>query len=499
MMKKFVSLAVAVVLLVSALCVQTFAADSMAITSADINAVINKDGTVSVTETWNVEPTNEDKGFCRQIDIYDEGGLNEMKLTEKYDEIRDVSVKIDGIDAEESPSGVNTFSFKKSADARRYDINILSPYLNENKTYTIEYTIVGAMKKSGGKAVFAFQFIGKTFLLTANNVTVNVTVPADSASGSLEIPEDSKGIVTGDKTAEFTLKRVYDTMNVELRCDDNVFDENALVSYSAFSAKLKSFSKSIKNVAPFIVFIIAAVVAAVLILNQNKLKRRKLEKEAVQLPDGSNTLPEGKTPCEAYKMLVPYSRVSPKATTKKVPLLFALSVLECIDKGYLAVNDSELIVGSPVGEAPAYIISTLNFLKSFCEKKNEKYVINKAFEERVAAECSMHYDVIANYLSTFYNLIPSVDGKFFKDEKNCELYENAYAVKVNAEKLKSKLTFDDCAGSILAGEKSGDAQIFAIMFSSLSGDKLFAKASDSAAGCLAGAIGAMYKVYVKSK
>lgn len=500
MKKKFISVVCVFSLLFALMSLSVSAADSMLITGVQIDAVINTDGTVHVTEAWTVEPTADDKGFTRQIDLYDGSGLNEMTLLQKFDEVKDVAVKIDGVAAEESPSGMNTYTAKRSADARSFDIDISSPTVNTEKVYTIEYTLVGAVKQNGGKADFSYRVIGKTFQLTSNYVVADVVLPdgIDSADVSTD------GDIKDANTVSFNSKRVYDVFQISMEMDDSVFDDGALASYSSFAESMKSFGSVVRSALPIILFVIFAVVIILTVLAKDRLSRNKIERGVAKILvkdslSDIDSIPDDKTPCEAYKMLMPYSRTSPKSTSKSVPFLFALSVLECIENGYIVADGEELIVGTPKTEVPSYTASTLNYIKKFCTKKDDRYVIDSSFADKVTIECSTHYDVIANYFATFYHLIPSVDGKFFRNEQNREFYEKAYAVKLKCEKTKSKLTFEDCIGSVLAGEKASDAKIFAMMFSSLSGGKFFMAKTTSAAGYLAQALAAVYAVYVKSK
>lgn len=500
-MKKLMSLTIVFLMLFSSLFALTVSADEqlMYLDATDIEAVVNADGTVNVTEVWHVTATAQDRGFDRKIDLYDSKGENEMQLIDKIDEIKDVTVQIDGVSAREAASGVNTFTAGQSSDGKSFDIHISSPTVNTEKVYTIAYTLVGAVKKDGGSAVFSYRVIGKTFLQTSNNITVNVILPDGIDMNDLV----TDGAVH-DKTVSFDSRRVSDMFHVSVKMDASVFDDGALASYSSFTESLKGFGSKIKSAIPVILFILVSVIVVLIVLLPDKLRRAKTERRVskIMIKDSLSNieaLPAGLTPCEAYKMLEPYSRAFPKKTAKNVPLLFALAVLECIEKGYIAVSDTDLIVGTPSGEVPDYILSVLNFIKSLCAKKDGKYVIDSAFVSAVQNECASHYDMIAGYLASFYALVPAVDDKFFKSADNRAFYEKAYAVKLSAEKSKSKLTLEDCISCVLAGESVGHMHIFAMMFSSLSNEKLLAAKNESAVGAIAVAVNAMYNVYVKSK
>ena len=83
--------------------------------------------------------------------------------------------------------------------------------------------------------------------------------------------------------------------------------------------------------------------------------------------------------------------------------------------------------------------------------------------------------------------------------KNKEKYENAYIAKRNASEIKHKPAFAQCISSVLAGKKTGETAIFAMLFSHMSADKFFEASDRDGESALCEAINAMYKVFVKSK
>lgn len=495
MMKRFLFALMAALLTLTALCVPVSARASETISAVDIDAVVNTDGTVSVTEAWTVSYLTESGGLTRSFDIYT-GAADGLTLLQQYDEIKDVSVAIDGKPAPESETEINSYSFGKATDGSCYMLTINSPSAQVTKTYTITYTITGAVKKKSGDANFSFMFIGKTLPYSCNNVTVTVTPPAGIDADKISVPETSKGEVS-ENGAVFASKYVYDTLAVEVSMPDSPFERGALSSYSAAKANLKAFGRVLARVLPWIIAVIAVILLTIFALFGERIRRAKLEKKA--MASDAETLPTEYSPCETYKILVPYSRIHPKATSKKVPYLFALALLECIEKGYIVPDGEKLLVGTPTAEVPSYIHSVLNFVKTFCTKQNGRYVIDKDFGKRVQAECDSHYDLIANYLISFYELIPAAGGKFFRKEQNREFYKKACAVKNTAAKSKSKAAYTDLVRRVLAGEKTENPEIFAMMFSSLSADKFFACGAEKSVSAVAEALGGMYSVFIKSK
>lgn len=502
-MKRFVAIVFTVImLLVSVLSVNVSAVAELGIANAHFEAVINADGTVSVTETWNIEYSGTGEGFTRWIDLYDSKNQNEMTALEKFDSVTDIAVRINGESIPEAKSGANTYRYGESSDGRSLNIEINSPSALETKEYTVSYTLNGAVKKNGKNAEFAYVFIGKTFEYVGNNVSATVYFPEGIGGDDIIFDEESSALLSGN-TVEYSPGRVYDTFRIDVKCGTDVFAEDALVKYSSFKEGFKKVLNVILDILYWLFIAAILIVVIVLALFSGKLRRKPLEKKADKMSANEKaavtSLDDGVSACAAYKMLVPYSRIAPKSTTKKVTSLFAMAILECAEKGYIVQTDSGLVVGTPSGDVPEYILSVLNFLKTFSEKRGNRYVIDMKFAENVKAECVASYDVITNYLGTFYNLIPSVDGKFFKDDKNKDLYIKAYALKNRIHSEKIKTTFSDSMRKVLAGEKTSSKGIFALLFTSGSASKLFADSSNDGVAAIAQAVAAMSDVLIKSK
>lgn len=498
-MKKTFCCIISVLLFVSVFAFASSAASTEIIDKADITININNDGSVNVTEKWIVSYVSAAETFYRNIDIY--SSKNGMSLVQKYDEVTDVAVSIDGVVVPFAESGINTYSVTCNDDEQNYEIVINCPSAQTTREYEITYTLTEAVKKSGDNAVFAYMVLGNTFRYTSNNVTATVVFP--EGTEDIAVPDGSFGVIESNKVT-FESKRVFDTFSVEVTADDSSFDKGALVSYSVTAEKMHSFTNSFLNILPWLLAVIAAVIIIILVLFPEKIIRTSVENKAKTLlksDDGATivVIPEGITACRAYKMLVPVSRIRPKASAKKVPALFAMAVLECMEKGYIISDGNDLLVGTPKEEAPEYILSVLNFLKTFCNKKGNMFVIDKSFSEKITAECMTRYDIITNYLATFYSMIPKVNMSFFRDEKNKEIYEHAYVVKVNASKIKHKANFAQCMGAVFSGKKTGSAEVFAMLCGTTSPEKLFAKGGRAGETALCEALDAMYNVFVKSK
>ncbi len=496
-MKKILSIMLAVfVLMACSITVFAFPVtndeiSAVNINSAEINCIVKTDGTVEVTEVWNVEYMTAANRFCRVIDIFSTD--NEMTLQQRFTIIGSFSVKVDGKELEYAENKKNAYFYSVPDDGENYDIVINYPAAQSVKKIEIAYTLYGAVKKIKNEAVFDYMVIGKGFPYTANDVTVNVTYP--SGETDVSIPDNPP-----TKTETFEFSRVYDLLPVQVIADKKFFEDGALNRYSDFSEFVFKLNKVANTTAPY-VFAVAAVAAVILfvlcydkLVRYSAVKRAKLVIKAKK--DDANDLPEDLTACSAYKMLMPVSRFNPKKSAKKVPLLFGMAILECIEAGYIVPDGKNFIVGTPTDCAPAYILSVLNFLKSFCDAEQDRYIIDDKFAQKVTAECMASYDLMANYLATFYSLIPTVSTKDLRKFGGKKRYETAYIVKTKAVSASKKSTYPGYLAKVIEGNSTSNADVFALMFESA--DKVFT-GGKGAVGEITQALGQMYNYYLNVK
>lgn len=488
-MKKIIVFVLSALMLIS-LSLVSFAADDFVISEVNFDVALNFDGTASVQEKWTIEYFTVGQGFDRYFDINNKS----LSSVYNYGEIKDLTVKINDGAPIETGTGNNTYSFSTTANTHNL-VRIKSPSAAETKTYTISYTLTDAIKDTGKNAQFAFIFVGDSFPLTSNNLTATITVPEGFEA---TIPEGFEGEVNG-RVATITQKRCYDKFFVNVETDGDAFKEVKLPKFSKAAESFNAFSKVLVKYIVLILAVIFVLAAVVVALFSDRIVRFKLEKHAAKkFYKGENaTISQSNNmgACEIFKMLEPYSRISPKATTKKITTLFAFTVLECMEKGYIKNSGGKLIIGICNDNEKPYIKSVMNFLKSLCEKGHGGYVLDMKFAQRVNAECENNYDVIANYLGSFYALIPSAKSKTIKN--NAELYESAYIIKLGAEKEKTAATFGDSFLAVSGGAKTYDERVFASMFTSF--NKLFADSENEGVKAIVLAVKAMNNVLLKSK
>lgn len=476
-------------------------ASAFEIVTTDIDIVLDKSGDAFVTEKWTVAYTDAENLFNRHFDIY--SAENTLSLVQKYGEITDVKVKVDGKELAQA-DGKNAYTFRTDEVGGDlcYVVAVNYPSANVSRTYEISYTLTDAVKKNGRNAVFAYMVIGEKFDYTSNNVTVNVIFPDGVKASDISINDDYEGEIKDNKAVFFS-GRVGNTFSVSAFCDGDFFNADSLEKYSESAQKITLLINGLKKALPFIIAILGVLFVVLFVLYPDRTVRfsleKKVRKELKADPEKEFIVPENKTACECYKILHPSSRIKPVSTSKRVSALFAMAILECVEYGYIIEEDGKLIVGTPRNDVPAYIASVLNFLKSFSTQKGNRYIIDKDFAERVVAECETRYDLITNYLSTFYSLVEGESLSFFMKKGNKEIYKSVYALEKGVGEVKHKPSFTECMESVLTGGKTKDADIFAMMYAS-SPDKIFAKGSGiKGEKELCEAISAMYKVFIKSK
>lgn len=485
MKKIFFCIFACVIALASFGSVCAYAATAETILSVHFDLYPNKDGTLDVTEVWSVKYGGTGESFTRWIDT-PEGGLDALY---GYSSISNVTALVNG-----SKDNVENLTSEFSADGKSFDITVESVEAAEEMEYTFSYTVNGALKKQGNDVRLAYMLIGNYLQFTCNNVTATIQFPDEISVEDIAVNAED-GTAVDMNCVNYDMGRVYTTFGVDVSVASDIFDTSAMVKYSPFKNSLKAFGQSIIKVGGVLLAVAAAVAVVILVLFYEKIRRFSVEKNAKNSTEAVDALPEGISPCKAYKMLVPYSRINPVSTSKKVPALFAMAILECMEKGYIVRKDDELIVGIPENEDEAYIMSVLNFLVSMSEKKFNRYVIDSDFGEKVMAECASQYDNIANYLASFYALIPAMDSKFLKDEANRKAYTDCFVLKNAIRKENCRCTFAECADAVLDCAKVSDKQIFAMLFS----NKIFDASGRDCTAVIAKSIKAMYDVFVKSK
>lgn len=166
---------------ICAFCVMTSVyAGTAYVDNININAKINKDGSMTVTETivWDIEA--DLNGVYRDILIQ-----NEDNKINSASRIVVNSVSVNGKPFNYSHSTL------QNGDSGKYNVNsieggkqikIFTPSSDETKTTTIEYTLYDVIVKYNDIAELYWNFIGSGWDYGIENVFIRITLPGESST-----------------------------------------------------------------------------------------------------------------------------------------------------------------------------------------------------------------------------------------------------------------------------------------------------------------------------
>ncbi len=194
---------------------------SLNLTNLDFDVQINEDGSMDVTETWdiNISETNTlYKTF--EIDKEKYTAITDFKVSEITNgtnkEFRETNVWKHHIDENYYFGGINQDGEYEVA----WGVNVTS---NAKRKYEISYRVIDAIKKYGDCAELYWQFIGDRFEITADKITGTIKLPVSVQNKEeLRVWGHTKYLngeiyVTDEKTIQFHLEDYTANEYVEVR------------------------------------------------------------------------------------------------------------------------------------------------------------------------------------------------------------------------------------------------------------------------------------------
>ena len=194
---------------------------SLHLTNLDFDVQINEDGSMDVTETWdiNISETNTlYKTF--EIDKEKYTAITDFKVSEITNgtnkEFRETNVWKHHIDENYYFGGINQDGEYEVA----WGVNVTS---NAKRKYEISYRVIDAIKKYGDCAELYWQFIGDRFEITADKITGTIKLPVSVQNKEeLRVWGHTKYLngeiyVTDEKTIQFHLEDYTANEYVEVR------------------------------------------------------------------------------------------------------------------------------------------------------------------------------------------------------------------------------------------------------------------------------------------
>lgn len=428
-MKKLISL-LAAAILVMLLGFSAFADTPPAYDKVNAKITVNPDGSLSVTEEWDITffTSDTDKVFTRYIDMPES---NELKSVEKYESIDNINVISDG-QALDSANG--NLDIKK--DNGKCAVKITKSTEEKSVHYVLSYIVKGAVKKDSGKARICYKIFGSD-TGTLNNITITVNGECISKSDTEILALSDLSPEIGDKKAIFSAEVVRSTMTVDLRVPSESFEKGALASYSKTADAFKAFSSKAKTVVPIIVTVIIMAVISALKLAGTSGVRKKIE-SSPESYSAQAEFPQETTLPEAAKMLTYYSPASSKNLTNNASGIFALGIAQLIRDGFIcADNDSVTINGAKIKEMPSYQKMIAEMFVKHAQNVNETLTLNKTALDSILKDTEFYPDYMYSLVSNYIKLMPEYNNKFFKSDENKKTYASLCLIKKDMQNSAS--------------------------------------------------------------
>lgn len=166
------------------------AENSYAVDYADMDIVLNSDGSASVTETWKITSYGSSSCFYKDI-------CTDLPIAEEFTSLTDLSVFIDGTPCEPTPDTEQVSDYHYDRTDGKKAVT-LTAYLQTGfgtHVYTFSYRLTDMVKRvDGDHALFCFRPVSAKFSPIVNNLIIRVTPPSDCTmtdlshtSGSFEV------------------------------------------------------------------------------------------------------------------------------------------------------------------------------------------------------------------------------------------------------------------------------------------------------------------------
>lgn len=218
---------------------------SLYLNNLDFNAKINPDGSMDVTETWDIDISSTNT-------LYKTFNID----SSKYSNITDVEVQEVG---KGILSKSNTWAYHLPKDYYYGGLNSDGKYeicwgvgldnSSDTRNYKISYKVVDAIGKYNDIAELYWQFIGNDFEVSAANITGKITLPGKAPSiddikvwGHVDTL-NGEIYATSEDTIEFNLNNFRSGRYVEIRV---AFPTN-MVEYSGRTYNTNKLSNIIKE------------------------------------------------------------------------------------------------------------------------------------------------------------------------------------------------------------------------------------------------------------
>ena len=403
------------------------AASDASVDKVDFSAELRSNGNALITENWTVTFSGKSDGFVREIIIPEDN-------FEKFNEIYDLSVSIDGNGSSEvagDSSANGTYSVEKKDD--RYVISCFMQSENETRTFTLRYVQSGVVKMYNNKAYFYSTVSNADSNLLCRNVTVTVRTPKKCFAEEFSIVES--GALIGQKSdgkVVFNAVNAVGLIRTGISMPSDVFDTSVL----SVSVDDNTF-EIVMLVVSCVIFAAAAGFGIFYALNYRRLFRLRWEKKCRKTAHSESS----------YKMLNSIQKTLSPARilcivsekTVSGADLFVVTFLDLLERGYIQASAEGFTVsqtsgtdsiGRSIDKAEQIVLDffgTEKWKKTVTRPKRFFYVVEK-FNRKV------------KFVSPFYEFTPEgkkITGRCFELKLSASRYEFVLPEEISDDIFKS--------------------------------------------------------------
>ncbi len=426
---------------------------SLHLNNLDFNVQINEDGSMNVTETWNID-ISETNTLYKTFDIDKEKytAITDFKVEEitngTIKEFRKTDLWKHHIDEDYYFGGINQDGNYEVA----WGVNITS---NAKRKYEISYRVIDAVKKYGDCTELYWQFIGDRFEIKADKITGTIKLPVPVQNKEeLRVWGHTKYLngeiyATDTRTIEFHLEDYTANEYVEVRILMPTYVMNNLEFTSLENKEAEILEEEEKEAAEanarrakrdkqmqITIIAITAIVGLIGLVFINGIRKNikalkdnpKIEPEVKldyyrELPD------EIATPLEANFIL--------NKGTFDFSKTISATILDLTLKGYIKVEQIDKtinieILDKDTSELPKDELRVLELLKNAEENKRAK-------EKNEEAKKLLTMKDVEKYIEQKPEKIIKVQGEFEKIAKDVSENKAKYDKKI-AKKSETYIT-----------------------------------------------------------
>lgn len=337
-------------------------AGSLYLNNLDFNAQINQDGSMNVTETWN-------------ISIYETNTLFKTFKTDKskYSSITNVQVSEVTGSTEKSFKEINSLMYHVTKDCYyglkndngNFEIawGVGLDDSSADKIYKISYKVNDAIAKYQDYAELYWQFVGSDFEIDCKKVTGTIVLPQNvSSKEDIRVWGHTEGLngeiyATTSSKIEFEVNKFYAGSYIEVRSlfptaivtnsgrtySKNILDEviSEETKWADEANARRQKAESTKKIVNIVFVILIAIIDVVLLKKSIKILKKASEKTKIKPSQDIEYFREmprkNVTPAQA---LYVYNETLTNVSTNQMGNIFSATLLDLCLKKYIEFEEN---------------------------------------------------------------------------------------------------------------------------------------------------------------